>query len=427
MCPAGARAIFGMSNPLNGATLFRYTHIYRHRTSGGMEQYLRQLNSGLLRKHRLRILQTHLVDGSADATAVEVEPCGLGEIVWLPVPLLHFPRSLQSLPARWNALSRDSNASRAGSVSSRVWAHRGRHLTQPDMILSDHLPGLLDQYRVDLLLFHWLSYDAAFLARSAQRRAIPYCVINHFDNRRWTRPSYRRVALGAAGLASVSNAGIPPTLAGRHYNLSDAVDTAFFSLHNARPLARPPGFVVLLPSRIAEGKGHLDLVMAAIELKRQNVDATWVFAGVAEKEASGLLQKLKALIGSSDLTDRFLFLGQLNSAELRDWYGASDLVVLPSHSEGLGRVLLEAQAMSKPVLAYSVGGMPEALIDGESGWLVNCGDHRAMAEKIRLLIADPTRGAAMGEAGRNFVLRKFSVDALVERHESFCLDLINRG
>src|SRR5438128_2110208 len=95
-----------MRTNLDGITLLRYAHIYRDRTSGGAEQYLRQLNDGLLARHRMTILQMHLVSGESACTAVkvEVEPRGQGRIIWIPVCLHHEERSVRSLARRLRRL-----------------------------------------------------------------------------------------------------------------------------------------------------------------------------------------------------------------------------------------------------------------------------------------------------------------------------------
>lgn len=117
------------------------------------------------------------------------------------------------------------------------------------------------------------------------------------------------------------------------------------------------------------------------------------------------------------LAERVRFLGRLSGNDLRDWYAASDVVVLPSSSEGLGRVLLEAQAMEKPVIAYDSGGVPEALAPEESGFLVKPADAATLAVRMRFLLDHPVTAAQMGRCGRQFVLTHFQVESLVERHE----------
>ena len=416
-----------MRTTLDGITLLRYAHVYRNRISGGAEQYLKQLNDGLLARNRMTILQMHLVSGdsacSTSTMEVEVETRGQGQIIWIPVCLYNEERSVRSLPRRLRLLAlsqSDATATGKGFVYStirRVLANSCGHLRYSSMILSEGLADLLDKYHVDLIALHWLSYDVGTLVSNSVKPRIPYVIINHFDNSRLCAMRTLRWVGKAAALGGVSNRNVPPELEGSYVNLSDAVDVDFFSPSRAKPVCRPEGFVVLLPSRLVAGKGHADLLLAARDLLKTDVNLSVVFAGAVESELLVAELEKKAFLWG--LRDRVFFLGQLTPEELRDWYAASDVVVLPSSSEGLGRVLLEAQAMGKPVIAYDSGGMPEALLANKTGFLVQTGNHAALAERIKHLLDNPAERFAMGKNGREFVLEKFSVSSLIERHERF--------
>ncbi len=90
----------------------------------------------------------------------------------------------------------------------------------------------------------------------------------------------------------------------------------------------------------------------------------------------------------------------LPSDELREWFAAADLLVLPSHAEGRPTVIYEAMASQTAVLATAVGGVPEQVRDGETGRLVPPGDVDALADALAALTDDPDRLRAMGLAGR---------------------------
>jgi glycosyltransferase involved in cell wall biosynthesis len=81
---------------------------------------------------------------------------------------------------------------------------------------------------------------------------------------------------------------------------------------------------------------------------------------------------------------------------------------LPSLSEGFGRVFIEAMALGKPVVATSVGGIPEIVHDGENGFLVEPGDIVALAGKLEILIKDEVLARKMGKEGKKFVQENFS-------------------
>jgi glycosyltransferase involved in cell wall biosynthesis len=413
-----------MRSSLDDVTLLRYAHIYRDRTSGGSEQYLRQLNEGLLARNRMTILQMHLINNDVSSPSkVEIEMRGRGRIIWIPVRLYNTERSMRSLAHRLRllALGRSVGTStRKGffySIMHSMLNNWCGHLRYSTMILSEDLTDLLDEYSVDLVALHWLSYDVGTLVSNAVKRRIPYLVINHFDNRRLSAASTLRWVRKAAAVGGVSNQNVPRELEDIYVNLSDATDTDFFSPSRAKPVSRPEGFVVLLPGRLVAGKGHNDLLCAVKSLVQKDMNISVVFVGAVESEL--LLAGLEKKVSLLGMQDRVLFLGQLTAEGLRDWYAASDVVVLPSSSEGLGRVLLEAQAMKKPVIAYHCSGIPEAMLANKTGYLVKTGDYAALGERLNHLINNPNERFTMGRLGREFVVTRFSVSSLIERHEQF--------
>lgn len=252
---------------------------------------------------------------------------------------------------------------------------------------------------------------------------MPFVVINHFDNRRYSMRYIRKQVTNSAGNGGVSNINIPAYLRFNFTNLSDAIDTEFFRPENGKPIDPPSRMpIVFLPSRITPGKGHYDVVNAIMQLKAAGVDAKLICAGYIDSAV--FKKELEAFICESGIADRVVFLGQLNQVELRNSYASSDTIVLPSYSEGLARVLLEAQAMGKPVIGYDVGGVPEAIRDGDTGFIVPKGDVRQLADRIAELLADGTKRVEMGLRGREFVVNRFDLSSLAARHEEFYLNAL---
>ena len=171
-----------MKGPLDNITILRYAHVFRQCTSGGAEQYLKQLNQGLLVRNEMTILQMHLVNGEAGPQTLRVEHYGLGRIIWLPVNTYNLPRSLGSVAsrARWIAretsfLSRRHHSPRirlALGTLRRLLANSCGHLRHSIMVLSERLIPSLKEYSVDLVAFHWLSYDVGTLVAQAEKRSI---------------------------------------------------------------------------------------------------------------------------------------------------------------------------------------------------------------------------------------------------------------
>jgi len=408
---------------LDGVTILRYAHVERDRASGGVEQYLRHLHQGLLQKHRLTILQMHLTKDSSNRT-IEREDVGVGRIFWIPVPVLQAEWPIASVPKRLRYILDQSLRKRqAGqndetpvSVAS-VFREYGCHLRHATAVLSNHLSNALRDYRVNLLVMHWLNYDSDALIAEALNRDIPFAFINHFDNSRLAIPLNRQWIARASALGTVSSRGIPPELRNRCVPLSDAVDTDFFAPEAARRTPAPDPPMILLPARIDTGKGHDDLLEIARILIARGAKFSVRFVGAVECEP--LYKKLRRRIAALGLEGQIDFLGERSAEGIRDLYAASSIVALPSHSEGLGRVLLEAQAMKKPVVAYDCGGVSEAIVPNETGLLVDKGNLQGFAEKLKFFLDNQAERLSYGERGRAFACQRFGIPALVQRHEAF--------
>ncbi|MCD6679655.1 MAG: glycosyltransferase [Burkholderiaceae bacterium] len=100
--------------------------------------------------------------------------------------------------------------------------------------------------------------------------------------------------------------------------------------------------------------------------------------------------------------------------DLPRWMGGLDVLAHPADREGLGIALLQAQAAGVPVVASRAGGMPEAVCDGVTGFLVPPGDVAGLADALRRLVDDPALRRSMGAAARERVLERFSVDCMVD-------------
>jgi glycosyltransferase involved in cell wall biosynthesis len=107
------------------------------------------------------------------------------------------------------------------------------------------------------------------------------------------------------------------------------------------------------------------------------------------------------------------FLGHLDPQTLRESMRSARALVVPSRSEGLGRVVVEAMACGTPVVATRVGGIPELVVDGETGWLVPADDPSALADVLAGL-GNERATAAMGARAREWVRGRFSRECWAE-------------
>lgn len=120
------------------------------------------------------------------------------------------------------------------------------------------------------------------------------------------------------------------------------------------------------------------------------------------------------------------FLGPVPYEQIPALYHEFDAFVLPSHTEGLPRVVLEAQATATPVIATRVGGIPEIITDGETGLLCDVKDPAGLATAINRLLADSDIREQLGTAGRDVVEAEYSWDNIYDRYERSLMEVVAR-
>jgi glycosyltransferase involved in cell wall biosynthesis len=154
-------------------------------------------------------------------------------------------------------------------------------------------------------------------------------------------------------------------------------------------------------------KGQRHLIEAAILVLRQVPDARFVIAGEGE-----LRPALEKQIKDHHLEKHVLLAGF--RPDVLSLHQAFDIFVMSSVTEGLGTSLLDAMAAAKPIVATTAGGIPEVVVDGETGFLVAPRDHEAMARALVSLLKDEGLRRRMGEAGRTRARELFSAERMVQ-------------
>ena len=109
------------------------------------------------------------------------------------------------------------------------------------------------------------------------------------------------------------------------------------------------------------------------------------------------------------------FLGHISDQSLVSYYSSSTALALPSINELFGLVLIEAMACELPVVANKAGGVPEAVDDGKTGYLIRQGDIKQLTDRLRLLLTDRREATRLGTAGRQRVLQEFTWKRVAER------------
>ncbi len=189
--------------------------------------------------------------------------------------------------------------------------------------------------------------------------------------------------------------------------IANAVDSAQFQPRTADPQLlerwQLQGKRILLTlSRLEPRKGHDQVIRALPQLLLKQPDVHYVIGGEGET-----LESLKQLAITTGVADQVTFLGRIAHEELCSVYNLAEVFVMPNReidgdTEGFGIVFLEASACGLPVVGGVDGGAPDAIVDGETGYLVDGNDVDAIADRILTLLTDPARARRMGEAGRHF-------------------------
>src|SRR5581483_5475097 len=310
----------------------------------------------------------------------------------------------------------------------RVAAGRGvdavalRHDTPQLRSAARELTHLLHDRGAGVLLCH--GYKANLVGRAAARRAgVPAVAVC----RGWTGENlkvraYERldrwhlrymdhvVAVSDGQAAKARRAGVPDRRLTviRNSARPDAFadpDPAFrYKLLSLFPGDSRVSRVVLAAGRLSPEKGFDVLAAAAARVLAADPAAGFVLFGEGAERA-----RLAWRVRELGVADRFRMPGFTRDLDrLLPW---ADLVAQSSHTEGLPNVVLEAGAAGVPVVATAVGGTPEAVADGPTGWLVPPGDPVRLADRITELLADPAARRRMGAAARARMRELFSFEA----------------
>ena len=193
------------------------------------------------------------------------------------------------------------------------------------------------------------------------------------------------------------------------------VDTDVFhhSEHAARELGLSDDRINLLyVGRLSPEKNVSLLIRAVGKLNdvawEPNFQLHLVGTGPQEQELRSLVTRLR-------LGTQVVFHGRLPLADLPRWYSAADAVVLPSKSEGLPRVMLEAMACGTPFIGTRISGVVDHIRDGENGFIVDSDDEPALALRLRVVREQPLHARQIGRRGQEYVVRHLTWPLVVRR------------
>lgn len=299
------------------------------------------------------------------------------------------------------------------------------------------LRALLDKYDIDILHCH--DYKANFIGLLASKsKEVKLVTTLHGWLRAGARERFYEyadsfliknfnqiIAISEDIKKSVSKSSI---LQKKTIVIHNAVDTDYFKekiavdINYKKKLKIEKNVNIIgTVGRLSAEKGQSYLIEAAKEVIDAYPDTVFLIAG------EGLLKKpLASMVSSIGLQNHIIFTGLIPQNEMRKTYSLFDIFVLPSLREGFGLALIEAMAMGIPVTATNVGGIPEIIEDGKTGYLVPPADANAISKAVIALLSDKAKAESMAKAGQNFVREEASIHKFISRIEEVYRKLITK-
>jgi len=230
-------------------------------------------------------------------------------------------------------------------------------------------------------------------------------------------------ANSGAVMGELVDEGVPLSKLRLIYNGIDTLSTGPSRTEARRALGIEPGtFVGVMAANLIFYKGHSDLIEG---LSRVSAKLPPGWRMLCAGRDDGLMPALQGLCTRRGIADNVDFLGsQKNIPQL---LAAADFAILTSWEEGFSNFILESMLTELPVIATSVGGNPEAVLDGYTGLLVPPRDPSAVGEAILRLALDPDLRRRLGHAGLDRVRQEFSIEACVDAHDKLYKELLTRN
>lgn len=191
--------------------------------------------------------------------------------------------------------------------------------------------------------------------------------------------------------------------------IDNPVPEAFFDI-----VDQSDASTILYAGSITEIK---DLLMLFRAVKRVHAKLPQVRLHIAGRVTSAAYeQQLHAFVQEHDLEQQIVFLGLLDREALLSEYARASMVALSSLQENAPMAIIEGMAAAKPVVATAVGGIPDLVRDGKTGYLVPVGDDAAMADRMLQLLCDNNTRRSMGKHGRQIARQRFSADQIAQTY-----------
>ena len=295
-----------------------------------------------------------------------------------------------------------------------------------DLALASKILEVAEEQKLDVLHMHYAipHATAAYLAREMYRaqRYLPFVTTLHGTDitlvgaRKSFLPITRFSIAQSDAVTAVSQFLADETARTFGYTAAEVIPNFINAAdYQRRPdeslrhqLAPHDEKLILHVSNFRPVKRISDCIHAFARLQPQ-LHARLVMCGDGPTRAEA-----EALAQRYGLTESVLFVGQVPN--IADYLSVADLLLLPSETESFGLSALEALACEVPVIATRVGGLPEVVLDGESGYLIEVGDIQMLAERALEILTNETKQRTFGQCGRAHAVEQFNTERVIPQY-----------
>lgn len=335
---------------------------------------------------------------------------------------------------------------RVTELNERVHFHEVEMMSYPlfehqpyDLALATKMATVARAEKLDLLHVHYAIPHSisAILARESikQKRYVPVITTLHGTDitlvgaDRSYLPITRYGLQQSDGVTAVSKFLKQATIETFDYDDIEVIPNFICQCHYKRlpmdaPLRQdlaPNGEKLLVHvSNFRPVKRAVDCVEIFAEVKKQNLKARLVMVGDGP-ERSACVYRAEQL----GVSDDAIFVGK--QTNISDYLGVSDVFLLPSELESFGLAALEAQACELPVIATRIGGIPEVVNDGETGYLSDIGDTKKMASDAVKLLSDEELRRTFGTRGREVAIERYGTEKIIPQYIAFYESVLSRA
>ena len=317
---------------------------------------------------------------------------------------------------------------------SEQWIVKEKSKSRFDLLLLIRLIKLVLQFRPAVIDAHCES--SALYSGVVSKLTGTKCVATvhrsklHYYNSSWKSRLYYKFL---DGFIAVSNErklrmhnqmGLPvEKIHVVHWGIDPAIVPADLGRESARiKLGIPDCRIILSLGHLGEIKGHEESIKAVAIAREHHPDIRLYIGGDGQESD---YDRLHTLIEELNVQGAVTLLGQITNVV--DWMLACDVFLQPSREEAFGLVFIEAGLCKRPTVATAVGGIPEIIDDGRTGFLVDVNSPEQIAEKLLVLLSDGRKANEIGEAAHLHVIDNFLLKDQVEKLAKYFQALYENG